>query len=527
MKIKTIFVLFFAIFSVNSIAGSFNITRGGTSLKFGDVISTDTRGFSICIGSSQGACDVSKLSFDFNTVYPSFVSFLESGGEASNRSLPFKLKFKNPHDQFWAPLSVNFEVDQNRVVTKLFDFKISAPIWNLPISIKGKDLNQVNLVGFRLAIDTYSFNVYFDRTYHIRIKTFDNNYSEKFIKDLIVNVSKYDTANLMTPSRIKIFIKDGKVMLSWDKPPTGNNQIAGYQVLAKHIDNLYTTSFNVKANSFSSEQCIFKYAGCKRIETELDFIPGEYLVWVKYFYSNGVFEYILEKMFVKIPTDLTPPNDVTNFNSELFSTGIRLSWTDPANQDCRNTILKRSNDNKNWITLEPYIKCDPYEYHSYDDLNLTGGQSYYYKIHTCDSSGNCTNTKYTDIKIPIQKEDLVEEKPVTSKNETDNQTQEKSGCFIATAAYGSYMEPDVLILRTWRDEVLLTNALGRKFVSLYYKYSPPIANVIAKDDNLKALTRVALLPLIFYVKDPKKASLFIFLLIFIFLIKKSIIKKFK
>jgi hypothetical protein len=52
------------------------------------------------------------------------------------------------------------------------------------------------------------------------------------------------------------------------------------------------------------------------------------------------------------------------------------------------------------------------------------------------------------------------------------------GCFIATAVYGSYDAPEVIILRKFRDKVLLANFLGRRFVKLYYHLSPPIANII-------------------------------------------------
>ena len=70
------------------------------------------------------------------------------------------------------------------------------------------------------------------------------------------------------------------------------------------------------------------------------------------------------------------------------------------------------------------------------------------------------------------------------------------GCFIATAAYGSYAAPYVLILRKMRDRFLLTNNIGKSLVNLYYKYSPPLADVIANHDNLKVVVRLSLLPLV-------------------------------
>ena len=70
------------------------------------------------------------------------------------------------------------------------------------------------------------------------------------------------------------------------------------------------------------------------------------------------------------------------------------------------------------------------------------------------------------------------------------------GCFIATAAFGSPLERSVKILREFRDRFLLTNHMGRTFVRWYYRHSPKYAGIIAKSETLKAMTRVALLPLI-------------------------------
>jgi hypothetical protein len=75
-------------------------------------------------------------------------------------------------------------------------------------------------------------------------------------------------------------------------------------------------------------------------------------------------------------------------------------------------------------------------------------------------------------------------------------------CFIATAAFGSSMAPDVMVLRQFRDRYLKTNALGQMFVDAYYSVSPPIANFIAQHDTLRAATRAVLSPIIFTVKYP-------------------------
>lgn len=70
------------------------------------------------------------------------------------------------------------------------------------------------------------------------------------------------------------------------------------------------------------------------------------------------------------------------------------------------------------------------------------------------------------------------------------------GCFIATAAFGSYMEPHVMVLRQFRDELLLSHRPGQWLVRQYYHYSPPVANVIADHSWLRTTVRTLLLPVV-------------------------------
>ena len=70
-------------------------------------------------------------------------------------------------------------------------------------------------------------------------------------------------------------------------------------------------------------------------------------------------------------------------------------------------------------------------------------------------------------------------------------TQPPQGlCAIATAAYGTGTAKEIDILREFRDAVLLPNSLGAKFVSFYYKTSPPIANFISQHEVLRTAVRV-------------------------------------
>lgn len=73
-------------------------------------------------------------------------------------------------------------------------------------------------------------------------------------------------------------------------------------------------------------------------------------------------------------------------------------------------------------------------------------------------------------------------------------------CFIATATYGSEWSPEVQLLRNFRDRDVLRTFAGSEgmkvFNSIYYSFSPQVAQTISANDNLRTVMRYLLYPLI-------------------------------
>jgi hypothetical protein len=93
--------------------------------------------------------------------------------------------------------------------------------------------------------------------------------------------------------------------------------------------------------------------------------------------------------------------------------------------------------------------------------------------------------------------DLVEE--ITSKK-----TAKRKFCFIATAAYGSPLAQEVVLLQDFRDRYLSRNSLGEKFIQVYYRSSPHLARPISRSQTLRKLTRCLLTPIILAIKKSSR-----------------------
>lgn len=91
---------------------------------------------------------------------------------------------------------------------------------------------------------------------------------------------------------------------------------------------------------------------------------------------------------------------------------------------------------------------------------------------------------------------LERAKGMPAKNSATGKT---SGCFIATAVYGSYESIEVRTLRKFRDDVLLKSDMGTRLVGVYYSVSPQLAKIIKPNSFLKRAIRGLILdPLVKY-----------------------------
>jgi streptogramin lyase len=78
--------------------------------------------------------------------------------------------------------------------------------------------------------------------------------------------------------------------------------------------------------------------------------------------------------------------------------------------------------------------------------------------------------------------------------------QVTGGCLIATATYGSELSDEVQLLRSFRDESILTTRTGSSFMiafdAWYYSFSPIVAAFIRENPTVRAVVKLALYPVI-------------------------------
>jgi hypothetical protein len=122
---------------------------------------------------------------------------------------------------------------------------------------------------------------------------------------------------------------------------------------------------------------------------------------------------------------------------------------------------------------------------------------YCFKMGSQDTAGNIDHISSEDCTIPGLYTDPASDcrNVCTSPSEVVGLLSDTS-CFIATAAYGSSLDPHVQALREFKNEYLVPHWFGRKLIKVYYTLSPPIAKWVAKNEFLKSTVRIVLWPIV-------------------------------
>jgi hypothetical protein len=177
-----------------------------------------------------------------------------------------------------------------------------------------------------------------------------------------------------------------------------------------------------------------------------------------------------------------------SWGPDIIETGVPITFVmnvqDPATGD----LLRGS-------SFDFVLIQDGNEIHNEHMSSEFGTYSYEYtfsKAGRVTLAANNINSQGESAKI-----DLVVQQGTSNPNLQPQPTQ--SQCLIATAAFGSELTPQVQYLRYFRDNYILSTASGTSFMkifdSVYYSFSPQIAEYEREQPWMQSTVKVALYPL--------------------------------
>jgi hypothetical protein len=131
------------------------------------------------------------------------------------------------------------------------------------------------------------------------------------------------------------------------------------------------------------------------------------------------------------------------------------------------------------------------------DLGTYSHQYAFTQPGTVTLSASNINGENESAKIDLAVLQGTGELPVQQQQPPPN--QQPSGCLIATAAFGSELTPQVQYLRDFRDNYIMSTASGSAFMnafnSVYYSFSPQVADYEREQPWLQAIVKAGLYPL--------------------------------
>jgi peptide/nickel transport system substrate-binding protein len=194
------------------------------------------------------------------------------------------------------------------------------------------------------------------------------------------------------------------------------------------------------------------------------------------------------------------PLDLTSLPGEKFL--FQLSWgpdiieTGTPITFVMNIQDPRTGDLVRGASFDFVLTQDGSEIHQKHIVMDFGTYSYQYtfsKAGTVTLAANNINGQGESAKIDLG----VLQGSGNTTNQLPQPTQ--SQCLIATAAFGSELTPQVNYLRFFRDQYILSTASGLAFMntfnSVYYSFSPQVAEYEGGQPWLQGVVKIALYPL--------------------------------
>jgi hypothetical protein len=176
-----------------------------------------------------------------------------------------------------------------------------------------------------------------------------------------------------------------------------------------------------------------------------------------------------------------PPNGPTDLVATAVSSSqVNLSWTDNATDENGFKIERKTGDGGAYSPIDMV----PADVISYSDTTVSPGQLYYYRVCAYNVYGDSSSSNEAAAVTPGGHFGLT------------GSDSGGGGCFIATAAYGSPDGSCIDLLRAFRDKYLVANYIGKKWVDLYYRYSPIMAGFIADHPAMRKGVRLILFPFV-------------------------------
>ena len=173
------------------------------------------------------------------------------------------------------------------------------------------------------------------------------------------------------------------------------------------------------------------------------------------------------------------------------------------------TVVGISNPIFPGVTIHiPFVEGNGNDYESFLNLNesalFTRVQDDEFNTHVIDFGNDPIGTAYL-ASIILGRVMGVPNSATLKYSTSDfssSSSEDGSWCFIATATMGSYDHPEVVELRNFRDNWLLTKPWGRTFTEYYYRYGSYLAKFIENKILFRKISYYFVIkPLLFIVRN--------------------------